>query len=151
MAENRLERADSFFTGTTRFKLVAEISYDDELCVQNRNRATQSAKFKLAVCSVPESSPARSLKLGEALTCFEVVDEGAGKDGVLTTTDLSWPMVNERYSCRMDTRTASFEGNYLPSRHFIGLQFKVLEHSGDNHHFAQRLKSRATTINYYKN
>nr|AOI27780.1 putative nonfluorescent protein [Hormiphora californensis] len=239
MAEQRLERADSIFTGTTKFKVVAELTFEEDLVIQVNGEGTASpregvqtmelscakyagpinlniigtiiqtnlraftgytgsnlydffktsfpgspkteieamfvdgaivsgsctlsfvkstlmCRFKLAIAGVSEDSPARSPNLKETLTCFEVLDEGAKKGEVMTSVDLTWEVgtTGGRYSCRMDTRAGSGDHgapNFTPPRHFIGHHFKVLEHTPDNRHFAQRLKSRATSINYFKN
>nr|AOI27782.1 putative nonfluorescent protein [Lampea lactea] len=100
-----------------------------------------------------EESPARAHDLGQTLTCYEVV-EGLRADEVTSQVSLEWlDGYNQKYACRLNSsvKSSGSQGNFSPSRHFIGHHFKVTDKSPNNLHFAQRLKSRACSINYYKN
>nr|AOI27766.1 putative nonfluorescent protein [Ctenophora sp. B WRF-2014] len=99
-----------------------------------------------------EESPARAHDLGPTLPCYEVVD-GIRADEVSSTIDLEWKDGdNQKYLCRLESTVRSAgSGNFAPARHFIGHHFKVTDKPTNNLHFAQRLKSRASVINYYKN
>nr|AOI27785.1 putative nonfluorescent protein [Leucothea pulchra] len=102
--------------------------------------------------AVSEESTAMSEGLSCVLPCFEVLDKGDRADEATSTMDLVWRSLDlsGKYSCRLNSIVKS-TGNFAPPFHFIGHEFKLTEKSENNLHFAQRQKSRATVINYYKN
>nr|AOI27778.1 putative nonfluorescent protein [Haeckelia rubra] len=89
--------------------------------------------------------------LSPTLPCFEVIDAGSKADEATSSMNLTWKSSsNEIYKCDLRSVIRSV-GNFSPSHHFIGHEYKVTDKSGNNLHFTQKVKSRATVINYYKN
>ncbi|KAL5247743.1 hypothetical protein ACHWQZ_G019583 [Mnemiopsis leidyi] len=133
--------------------------FDDGLVVRATCTLTHVKEALICRCQVhfegmTDESLVGSEDLSCTLPCFEVVDKGTKADEAVSTMDLVWRTGNSemggKYGCRLNS-TIKCSGNFAPSFHFIGHEYKLTEKSENNLHFAQRQKSRATVINYYKN
>nr|AOI27784.1 putative nonfluorescent protein [Lampocteis cruentiventer] len=120
-------------------------------CTLTYVKDTLICRCQLTFDGLLEESVACSDELSPTLPCYEVIDKGDKADEASSSLDLVWRTdLGGKYSCRLES-VVKCGGNFAPSYHFIGHDFKVTEKSANNLHFAQRLKSRASVINYYKN
>nr|AOI27779.1 putative nonfluorescent protein [Haeckelia beehleri] len=108
-------------------------------------------RCQLTFDGLTEESLARQDDLSPTLPCFEVIDAGSKADETSSFLSLVWKTSSgERYRCDLRCVVRSV-GNFAPSHHFIGHDYRVTEKSTNNLHFTQKVKSRATVINFYKN
>nr|AOI27788.1 putative nonfluorescent protein [Ocyropsis maculata] len=132
-------------------------TFTDELTVKVSCTLTYVKDCLICRCQVHFENltgecPAASEDMSATLPCFEILDKGEKADECRSSVDLVWRTGHtaEKYSCRLNS-VIKCAGNFAPSFHFIGHDFKLTEKSENNRHFTQRQKSRATIINYYKN
>nr|AOI27775.1 putative nonfluorescent protein [Deiopea kaloktenota] len=143
------------FPGTMTVEM--EGKFCDDMTVRATCTLTHVKDTLICRCQVyfeglNEESLSMSEDLSCTMPCFEVLDKGDKADETLSTMDLVWRTgdMSGKYSCRL-TSLVKCTGNFAPPFHFIGHEYKLTEKSENNLHFAQRQKSRATVINYYKN
>nr|AOI27772.1 putative nonfluorescent protein [Ctenophora sp. C WRF-2014] len=138
-------------------KVETTASFSDGAVIRGNSSLTYVKDTVICRCNIQcegfcEESPARARDLGQTLPCYEVI-EGYKADEVTCTMDLEWnDSDKQKYLCRLESSFVSGgTGNFAPPRHFIGHHFKITDKSPNNLHFAQRCKSRANRISYYKN
>nr|AOI27791.1 putative nonfluorescent protein [Velamen paralellum] len=143
------------FPGTMNVEM--EGTFCDEMTVKATCTLTYMKDHLICRCQMhfeglQEESQAKSEDLSAVMPCFEVLDKGDAADETSSTIDLVWRTgdMAGKYKCRLSS-TIKCAGNFAPQFHFIGHDYKLTEKSENNLHFAQRQKSRATVITYYKN
>nr|AOI27776.1 putative nonfluorescent protein [Dryodora glandiformis] len=123
----------------------------DSVCTLSFVNGTLICRCQMKFDNLNSDGICVSEELTPTLPSFENIHQGDTADEVQTWMDLVWGVGDgSRYSCRLDT-VVKCGGNFAPCHHFIGHDFKLTEKSANNMHFAQKVKSRATRINYYKN
>nr|AOI27767.1 putative nonfluorescent protein [Beroe abyssicola] len=133
---------DGIFCDGVSVKGTSTLSYVKETLI---------CRCQLTFDGLTDESIVRQEDLSPTLTCYEVIDAGAKADEALSAVDLVWrSSCGEKYRCRLSSVIRS-SGNFAPSHHFIGHEFKVTEKSENNLHFTQKAKSRATVISFFKN
>nr|AOI27792.1 putative nonfluorescent protein [Ctenophora sp. T WRF-2014] len=119
-------------------------------CTITHVKDTLICRCQVRFVNLAPESLCYSDELGPTLPCYEAVDRGARVEEVTTVMDLVWRSGTDKYTCRLES-TIKCPGNFSPQLHFIGHDYKLTERSSGNQRFAQRIKSRASVINFYKN
>nr|AOI27768.1 putative nonfluorescent protein [Beroe forskalii] len=150
--------AYDFFKTAFPGTMVVEMegSFSDGLTVRGTFtlsyvKDTLICRCQMVFDGLTDESTSMQDDLSPTLTCYEVIDAGTKADEALSAIDLVWKSsCGERYRCHLNTVIRS-PGNFAPTHHFIGHEYKVTEKSDNNLHFTQKCKSRATVINFFKN
>nr|AOI27765.1 putative nonfluorescent protein [Bathocyroe fosteri] len=141
------------FPGTMTTEFTGTFSDGVKLegcCTITHVKDTLICRCRATFDNLSEESPCCSGDLGPTLPCYEAVDKSSQADQAASVVDLAWRSGADKYTCRLES-TIKCPGNFPPQLHFIGHDYKLTERTSGNRHFAQRIKSRASVINFYKN